>query len=335
MRTARALTVALAAASFGCGLDLQGSASGDGGVEIDGGADATSGDGAADASTSDAPSVGDASSDQFVPPPCVDTSCLGAAVPSGWSLLGVTMGAKACPSSDFDSTPLVTNPRLKGDACACAACMTQGSYTCSGAALAFGPTCQGAPTSITSNSQCVANSQMGNNAKVSVTPSPPSGSVTCTIAGAGSGGVDTDPMSACIPNKCTANYCGLRMAGFTTCIAHDGAMACPTGFPHATSVGSAGVASCTPCACTVTPATCPGIFRVFDNVTNCDLIGTGIDQKGGDFPADGTCQNPNSNFDSVYYLAGFAPQPACTPNMRTAGSGTAGLSAQKTVCCTQ
>jgi len=79
---------------------------------------------------------------------------------------------------------------------------------------------------------------------------------------------------------------------------------------------------------------CTGNIRVFDNVTNCDGNGatTGSDSKKT-VPANGTCQDTMSNFDSLYYVPDQAAATTCMPSAPTAGMGTAPLTALKTVCC--
>jgi hypothetical protein len=340
MNRAYAVAAACALGSMGCGLDVGGSATADGGLAIDAGADATvdaSSDAHGGADAADAQTIADASIDQHVPPTCssIDTTCLGATVPSDWSLVGIAMGTKGCPSSDFDALAFVTNPRLRGDSCACEACTTRGSYTCDTYTLKLGSMCAGFTVAGSTSPQCIAQSLSGMNAKAAAVPDPPGGNVSCTSNGSGTGAVDTDALSACVPNKCQSDYCGLRMQGFATCIVHDGAATCPAGFPRSIDAGNAGAASCNTCACTIVQAECRGTFRVFDNSSNCDGNGApmGPDFRG-EFPADGQCHDPMSNYDSIYYVAAPPPQPSCSPSMRVPNTGTAALVAPKTICCT-
>jgi len=336
----RAPLAVLCAALVACGLDVNGAAeatdAGGGDASFDAGVDARADGAGTNDGGADAPS--DATPDA-VPPTCmsIDTSCLGVTVPSGWALAGSRAGHATCPPNDFDPIALVTNARLHPDSCACAACQTQGQYACSSFVLKFGQTCGGTTLSGSTTPSCVAHSESGSNARVSALPGAPSGSVSCTSAQAGTGAVDSDPLTLCRPNKCTADYCGLKGKGFATCIVHDGVVACPAGFPQQTVAGTGAGASCDPCSCNVLPAgACTGKIRVYDNVSNCDGNGNTMGQNfKGEYAADGICVDPMSNFDSIYYVAGPPPPTACAPSMRTNGTGAASLSAQQTICCTQ
>jgi hypothetical protein len=141
-----------------CGLEVNGLSS----------SDADSGTVGFDDAGADARDVPDAATGPDTgpdtgPPMCatINTSCLAAAVPSGWTLVGVGTGAKSCPSADFDTASLVTNPRLSAASCACGACATQGSYTCGGFTLKFGFGCNASPMSQNSSPACVGHSEGG------------------------------------------------------------------------------------------------------------------------------------------------------------------------------
>ena len=332
-RVVRGVVVAVTAISatalaVACGLD-----EGETLTSLDGGPgqDGTAGDAANDGGTAaDVPDV-------FVAPTCatIDASCLGAPVPSGWALLGVASGTQACPSADFDPVPLVENPRPAAGACACAACAAQGSYTCPSVTMKFGSSCGSNTITQQVSSPCVAHSETGGSAKVSALPgSPVPNGVACTIAATGTGAADTDPVSGCRPNKCTADFCGLVGDGFETCIVQDNVVACPSGFTLRGHVGASAAATCAGCSCTTPDAKCTGKIRVFDNVANCngDASTAGSNYKGT-FGADGGCNDPNSAFDSVFYVPDPAPAPTCAPAAPAAVAGDAGLLAIKTVCC--
>lgn len=324
--------VPAAALAVACGLD-----EGETVTALDGGpgVDANGSDGADDGGT--IPDVAIDVPDVFVPPTCatIDASCLGAAIPSGWALLGVASGTQACPSADFDPIALVENPRLAAGACSCAACAAQGSFACNSFTMKSGSAC--GSTSITQQnaSSCVAHSETGGNARVAVVPTNPVATgVKCTIASTGNGLAASDPVSGCRPNKCTADFCGLSGKGFKTCIVQDGVQTCPSGFTPRAQAGGSAAANCAGCACMTQDGRCTGTFRVFDNVANCDGNGsTGGSNYKGTFGADGGCNDPNSNFDSIFYVPDSPPTPTCTPAAPSAGAGDAGLLAVKTICC--
>jgi len=278
--------------------------------------------------------------DVFVPPTCatIDASCLGTAVPSGWALLGVAPGTPACPSADFDSVPLVENPRLAANSCTCAGCVAQGKYACAGFTMKTGNGCGGVPITQTLANPCVADSQSGGSARVSALPTNPpvATGVGCTIAATGTGQAATDPLTGCRPNKCTADFCSLGGKGFKTCIIHDNVLACPSGFNLRGYAGGAGAVSCAGCTCAAPDAKCTGAVRVFAGGAGATCNGDG-GTNGLDYkitlPADGGCNDPQVNFNGLYFAADPAPTPTCAPAAPTTVAGDAGLLAIKTVCC--
>ena len=326
--------VSAAAVAAACALD-----EGETVNVLDGGpgVDAAGNDAADDGGT--IPDVAADVPDVFVPPTCatIDASCLAAAVPSGWALLGVAAGTQACPSADFNPIALVENPRLNGSSCTCAACAAQGTYTCPSVTMKFGGGCSSAGVTVQTSSPCLARSESGGSARVSALPSNPVPSgVKCTIAATGTGAADTDPVTGCRPNKCSADFCGLSGKGFKTCIVQDGVQSCPSGFTLRGAVGGSGAAACAACTCTVPDAKCTGSVRVFGggNASTCDGDGglNGLDYRIT-VGADGGCNDPGVNFDGVYFAANPVPTPTCAPAAPAAGTGDAGLLAVKTVCC--
>ncbi len=290
-----------------------------------------------EASNTDAFKVQDAGPkpDTSLPPVCatVDASCV-PNVPAGWTLFGVASGSKPCPSIDFDPFPLVTNPRLQSGSCTCGTCNVSGNYVCGGGVtIQTGPSCGGPTDTKNSSPACVSRQQSNSDARISGTPAPATGVPTCSIASIGTKVADTDAVTGCRPNKCEANYCGLKGAGFQTCIAHDNVIGCPSGFNLLTQVGTAGTATCDPCTCGVDPAAaCTGKIRVFNGDNGCDGNGA---TSGPDYKttvvADGTCKNPGTNFDSLYYIGDPAAPATCKTT--AGGTGQAGLTGVKTICC--
>ena len=320
----RVLSLVAVGVITGCGLDESGLlASGDGGQTLDGSLD---GAGSPDA---------DAAPVDTGPPQCatIDASCLGNPVPTDWTLVAVASGTAACPSADFDPIALLENPRTRADSCACAACTTQGSYTCGGFTLKTGSSCNSATYTKTTSPTCVADSQNGS---VAGFPAAPTGTVTCSSSPVGTNTIDTDAVTGCAPNKCETDYCGAKSKGFATCIKHAGSVACPSGFtPRGTTglVGTGPTLSCASCGCNVVSPSCTGTIRVFDNVGNCDGNGStsGSDYTGS-VAADGVCHSVG-NFDSFYYVPGSNPTPSCTPSAQTPVAGDAGLTGTMTICC--
>lgn len=321
-------TAAIAAA---CGLD-----EGETATVLDGGP-------GADVSVTDGGTTPDVAidvADVFVPPTCatIDASCLGTPVPSGWALLGVASGTQACPSPDFDPVALVENPRLTASSCTCGACVPAGTFACTGFSMKTGGGCGGATFTRTLANPCVADSQSGGGARVSAiaTNPPVANGVGCTIPATGTGQAATDPLSGCRPNTCEADFCGLGGKGFKTCIVHDDALACPSGFTLRGYAGGAGAANCAGCACAVSDGRCTGSVRVFagNNGGTCDGDGgtNGLDYKIT-VGADGGCMNPGVNYDGLYFAADPPPAVVCAPAAPTAAAGDAGLLALKTICC--
>jgi hypothetical protein len=330
------------------------SGSPDSGLSQDGSVELEGGDVLSDA--------GSDATDAQIAPTCatIDASCLGETkVPYGWSLIDISADAgSTCPGdgTDFDTHPLVANPRLRGDSCTCAGCTTSGAWSCDGKATINGGTsgtCTAQSSQFPGTAQCVAMSEnaglgclLFQSATVSATPPAPSGTPTCTAAGTGTQTADTDKALGCRPSTCASDYCGMRAKGFQTCIVHDGDTSgvCPAGF-HA-AFGSSALAAppgnvtvgCDACGCTVDkPGACTANVRVFaaGNASSCDGDGgtNGLDFKET-LAADGTCKNTGiCAYDGLYYAPNPPPPTTCAPTTPTQGTGHTGLVSPSTVCC--
>ncbi len=314
-----------AVACVACGIDESGLAGADGGM------DAVTFDAPPNDAGGDVPDIG-------IPPTCstIDASCLDASVPDGWSLVGIATDAStACPSADFDPvTGLLTNPQLTSGSCSCTGCSTTGSYSCSGSAqvLEGSSTCNSFDASVAPFG-CVINTETGSPSDYAgVLPPLPSGSIGCVNTPNGTGLVNTDPVGACVPNKCQSDYCGLRSQGFETCIITDGMHACPPGFTSRELAGAATTYTCAGCPCFVgsTPS-CSGVIQVFSAADCGNDAGTSATDYVQTIASDAGCVS-TANFKSVVYVPNPPPMATCAP-MAGDVAGDAGLLSPKTICC--
>jgi hypothetical protein len=308
-----------AVAFVACGIDESGLAGADGGM------DALLND-----AGGDVPDIG-------IPPTCstIDASCLDASVPDGWSLVGIaTNPSTPCPTPDFSPVNgLLTNPQLTSGSCSCAGCMTSGSYTCSGSAqvLEGSSGCSGFDASIAPYA-CVISTENGSSANASIVPPSPSGSAGCVNNPNGTGVVNTDPVGACLPNKCQSDYCGLGSQGFDTCIITDGMRTCPPGFTLKEIAGAATTSSCAGCPCNLGAPSCSGVIQVFSNGDCGDDAGMSASDYVDTIASDAGCVH-TGNYASVVYLPNPPPMPTCSPTVAFDVTGDAGLLSPKTICC--
>jgi hypothetical protein len=139
-------------------------------------------------------------------------------------------------------------------------------------------------------------------------------------------------VSACAPQKCSADFCGLAAAGYKLCIANatNGSGSCPTGFPNGYVLGTGVTTACAACpACTLTnaTATCSGLLTGYGS-NNCT---GGTDGTQTLSTSDSCNTNPPGNAGSIYLEAGV-PEPKCSPS-GPPGAGDASVSGAFTVCC--
>ncbi|CAN5713462.1 hypothetical protein BH09MYX1_BH09MYX1_57800 [soil metagenome] len=125
------------------------------------------------------------------------------------------------------------------------------------------------------------------------------------------------------PTECTGVVCG----GPKKCIAQAGDVACPSGFPNKTVVGTSVTAKCEACGACKAEVVCTGTLSFYTD-TAC---GTGQ----VDMTADSTCgARPSASIGkaySAYKYAGSVKSATCTPPPDT--KGTPSLEGQSTVCC--
>ncbi|HEX7601711.1 MAG TPA: hypothetical protein VF316_08905 [Polyangiaceae bacterium] len=317
-----AVVVAIAAApmlAIACSLD-------EGSAPSDGGADGTLPDGGGDARGDvlvfpdvDIPDV-------VVPPTCqtLDASCLPSFPPdAGWQPVATGGSAGCSPDAGFAALPFVSNPTLKGGACACG-CKLNGNLNCGGS-FSFtywnDPACSdGGPVSNNYGDNCAQHTL--NAGSVRVAGGNPAG-VSCDGGVAGDAGFDTTAVRVCAPTTCTSDYCGLAGAGLRLCIIKDGdEPTCPSGFaPTPQSLGTTASSACLPCGCGVTGATCGGTMSTYGaNCNSGQLLDT--------IPADGGCYP----VQAAQRLA-FALQPGTPQCTAPDGGGAAVLVGRKTLCC--
>jgi len=258
----------------------------------------------------------------------LDASCL-PPIPMGWYPVAVASdaGQTTCPGDAGDYLPVawVTDPVITASTCYCSPCSAAGNWQCSGQ-IAAGGTCTTDKQTFTTAPYCWTNINH-NTAEATLART---GSPSCSGGVAqGTNQASTTPISACIPQNCADDFCGL--GGYRRCIysttVTDGG--CPAQYPlaHIVSTGvSVTCNTCSTCAIQNNDAGCTGTLTEYSN-TNC----TGAAMASG--AADGTCIDNNNvaGFNSVGVDASVAA-PSCGSSGGAVG-GTVQLSNAATVCC--
>ena len=299
------MVAVMAAAGMGfaaaCGIDLTGTAEPEAGASSTG----SGGDGAIDGGA--------------LPTACatLDVSCLGA-LPSIWK--PIALGGPSC-SAGFTAAALVTNPSAGSGACACGACRPVNSFTCTGTtAISGGDNCGDSPIANARSGVCTpARAQHLEGA-----PPKATGMVTCLAPNDAGSGATADPLTACIPTSCSAEFCG----GSSRCVVAEGERACPSGFTLRAHAGVAADPGCPPCACNAgPPGTCTGTVTGYES-NNCGAGGTVKTY------AVGTCNDFGSNDYNSVLVKLVPPDASCSPvPPKAAVVPDASLVAAKTICC--
>lgn len=320
-----------AALVVACGLDEGGLL----GTTLDASSDTSFKDAAADS-----PPV-----DHVIPPTCADASCVPDFPADAWAAIGVVLNpTTGCPDG-FEARDFVTNPKLAAGACMCGTCAPSGAWQCGGAISISAGSGSCAPDTIfPSATSCVnlSRAYAGTDVQTGVTPPNLAGLPTCSASLSGDGGVVTTPVRACRPVACASDYCGLKGAGYSLCIVHNGDTdgGCPNGFnllpstPGTVDDPANVTSACDKCQCGVNVAACTATYFAYSG-NNCDA---GIaSMLSGTFAADasgGTCNDPEGSLTvaSIYYAPDPPPAATCTTTTPN-GSGSAALKAPSTVCC--
>lgn len=155
-------------------------------------------------------------------------------------------------------------------------------------------------------------------ANVNSTIQPPSPGRACLAPAVGAGCAGG---GACVASP---------QAPLVSCIAHDGALTCPSGYSKHFSVGTSAqdTRSCAPCSCGAT-ATCtnPKLTLYTDSVC---LVGD------HDLPVTGACDpvnDGNGHSYKSYRYSATVTSPGCQKTVDTASMGSLTFMGERTICC--
>jgi hypothetical protein len=211
-------------------------------------------------------------------------------------------GKQACPGN-WTSNDVVTNPVASDGACTCECNVTQDPDCGTGQIFRYldnysTATCNTPATTFVGNSGgCTQTSLYLNYAHYEVNAPPAS---------------------------CVGAICD----GGAVCVASDGDVDCPAGFPTKTLVGGSATATCGACGATcLATGTCSGTLSFFtDQQCTTGQV---------DFAADGQCKANVASTTTPYYsysYAGKLVSSACAGQPPTS-TATASLDKPVTVCC--
>jgi hypothetical protein len=264
------------------------------------------------------------------PPSCTSM------IPSGWSLTVYETTQATCPAGATASHDGVAGGDAGAGACSCA-CAASGAVSCTTGTLQLtggtaSTTCGGATTSVAVDAEFCAplTTAMPLSAYMSAAPLTPSGACTSTLS--------SDPTKL---TKNAVRWCdvagtgaeaacgGTAPTGFSACIAHAGAVACPAGsdFTARTVVSDDVELSCAACSSCAPGGSCGGGLVSFFSDGNCNDSIIAID-------ADGKCNLTGvatASVGSVLYDANVASTGSCQPGSSAAGVTPTGSST--TLCC--
>lgn len=252
----------------------------------------------------------------------VDASCLGVAVPAGWTPVAYRENATpGCNNAaNFQALDGINDASVPLGQCFCSNCNVVGSWTCT-ATLGNMNNCTNGPQNLTASG---CDNQGGAHFGGTLARS---GNASCTSGSPVDASVVATPVTACVPTSCSADFCGLVGQGFQGCIQNSTTpdAGCPNGFTNARQIAPSATPSCTCPTCNVTnsTATCTGTVTAWSN-QNCN--GTVVDQTR----ALDSCTN-TGGYSSVFYDAGPLPTPTCAPT--APATGTATLDSPLTICC--
>lgn len=262
-------------------------------------------------------------------PPCTD------GIPQGWSL-ALSGGDGGCPAGSTATHDGVSAGEAGDGACTCS-CMVSGPVTCETGTLQIAQgtaaaACAGPTTSVAVDSEFCAPLAAAMNLPpyVAVPTLPPSGTCLSTVATDATKLAKNDVHWCEAPDGGAEAICaGSAPAGFTACITHAGAVACPTGsaFTTRTVVSDDVSLSCSACSTCALTSTCGQATVAFFADGNCNEAIIGVN-------ADGTCSPTvvtQSKVGSVLYNASVTSAGGCaasgsTPTVSPTGTTT-------TLCC--
>jgi hypothetical protein len=258
---------------------------------------------------------------------CDISACV--SVPSGFD--PVTLSASNCPSG-WSQTDVGSAPMAGDGTCTCSCNVTAPPSCDSGAIHRYLDTsssamCGTPATTLYAPASCT---QLNNPIVLSgfhyqVDSVPPMGGTCQYDAVVDKGKITTTRAHVCAPPaSCQGAVCGSNV-----CVQKAGDVACPSGFPQKTLVGTSANAMCSDCgtACTAS-GMCTGTLALFT-----DQFCT---SGKAAFPADGTCNNSTGTLNGYYYsysFAGMLSGPASCEGTPPKSTATVSLDSPTTVCC--
>jgi hypothetical protein len=273
-----------------------------------------------------------ASAEQEAAPqaPCTD------GIPQGWSLAIYGTGTTACPGGSAATHDGVAGGDAGAGACTCS-CNVNGPVTCETGTLQIAAgssstSCNGSPMSVSVDSDFCAPLPAARTLTeyVAVAALPPSGTCSSSLTTDATKLAKNDVRWCDVADAGAEAICsGSAPTGFTSCIAHAGAVACPSGsaFDTRAIVSDDVSLSCSACSTCELTGTCGAATVAFFSDGNCNNAIIAVN-------ADGKCNltaSPNVPFSSVLYNGALLDAGSCvasgsTPTVSPTGTTT-------TLCC--
>ena len=297
--------------------------------------DASSGipepDGSVDARDSALDAMSDAVTDRIslpcerAPGACVE------ALPEGFELVLVAADRNtACPTA-FTEQDVVADPIPAAGACDCACSVgsdpscTTGTMSTRHATMPSDTSCASQGVSLNLSGSGCTSLNGTFSTYFSATPLP--ATVTCDASALlDSTKVTSTELRVCVvPTECGEEICAdAAPAGFSTCIAGDGDVPCPSGWDTRTVIGDSADLSCTACTCEASASCTGGSISFFSDGACNTLLVT--------FDVNDSCQATNDPgpIGGFMYSASVT-DAACTADGPKTASVT--LTAARTVCC--
>jgi hypothetical protein len=262
--------------------------------------------------------------------PCAST------LPAGWSSLAfATSRAQACPAT-YTPADVVTKAPTATGVCSCTCQISatdppscaKGTFT----SMIGATTCDGAGQPYTSTGTgCTAIGTPGAVSAYGRYAAFPLTRGTCLPAVQKNAVETTSPVRGCIPSaECVEDVCrGAPPAGFASCIAHDGDVACPGApFTNRTVTGTGATVTCGGCATCVNNAICSvATFRFYDDAACATERASRIANGACNPLSTGTAGTNVSRFRYDAIPVGAMCMPTSQPTTAVV------LDGQRTICC--
>lgn len=265
-----------------------------------------------------------------------DPSQCGLSAPSGFTLVAYAGNQdSACPAG-WTSTDARSDPAAQDGACSCD-CNVSAQPDCGTGTIirkydyGTSATCGSQGATVTGNSGgCSSTGQYAIvlATHIEVDPPPPTGGTCSFDATPDPKKVSSSSARVCQPEaSCTGALCKAP-AGYAVCVATDGDVACPSGFPTKHLVGGEPQLACSGCGTTcAVSADCQGTLTFYTDA-NCSMGKV-------DMTADGTCGAKPVSGTGYYYsysYTGTAHNVACGGAAGTPKADVT-LAGARTVCC--